>query len=634
MIALPPRARVRFKAAGLVLWLLLFALALAWRAQNLDAFSLSNDEGAHLMWASLALDGYPLYSETQAVQAPLFLETVRLAFWLAGRTAETGRWAMLLGFGLLAVGLSLLAYRAGRWPAALAALGLLAVSPLVFTFSRLVMAEVPATGLAVSSVVLLFIYLDKNHKGWLLASGLALGLSFLTKALHPFVIVPVGLLLWQHRRAGWWALLAEGALWGLGVLLPLAGAGLVYDPAALYDQLVLFRGDLRASVPQPLAERWSIFAAFFYSHWSFWLLAFGGIIGSVFFTRVDRGPAGDEARPGSCLTLVWSAWLAAGLLMLAWHTPLFPHHLIVLLPPLILLGADLVARLGTGFRGQRLWRLALLAPVLGLGLNLPAMVEANQATAAIVTGGRETEALKLLDAVSLPGDFLMGDSQQLIFMAGRRTPPPLGDVALVAVKAGRQTSARMIALTEAYDSPAVVQWSLRLPWLPDYLGWVEEHYLARRVWDNDHIVYFGRRLAPRQPIPNERAVVLADRVALRGYRLDPAGVKPGSELALKVYWQALAPLDQDYTVFTQLLDAGGAFVAGWDSQPLGGFFPTSQWPPGEVVTDRVRLPLPAVLPAGDYTLVTGMYRLDTLERLPAVGAEAKDCVILTMINIE
>ena len=68
----------------LLLWLLLFALALAWRAQNLDAFGPVNDEGAHLMWARLAVDGYPLYSETQAVQSPLFLETIGLAFRLAG----------------------------------------------------------------------------------------------------------------------------------------------------------------------------------------------------------------------------------------------------------------------------------------------------------------------------------------------------------------------------------------------------------------------------------------------------------------------------------------------------------------------------------------------------------------------
>jgi hypothetical protein len=80
----------------LLLWLLVFGLALAWRAQNLDAFGLSNDEGAHLMWARLIVEGYPLYSETQAVQAPLFLEWVALAFRIGGQTIQAGRWAILV----------------------------------------------------------------------------------------------------------------------------------------------------------------------------------------------------------------------------------------------------------------------------------------------------------------------------------------------------------------------------------------------------------------------------------------------------------------------------------------------------------------------------------------------------------
>jgi len=74
--------------AWLVFWLVIFGLLFVWRAQNLDAFGLSNDEGAHLMWARLAVDGYPLYGETQAVQAPFFLEWVALAFRLAGQTIQ------------------------------------------------------------------------------------------------------------------------------------------------------------------------------------------------------------------------------------------------------------------------------------------------------------------------------------------------------------------------------------------------------------------------------------------------------------------------------------------------------------------------------------------------------------------
>ena len=173
----------------------------------------------------------------------------------------------------------------------------------------------------------------------------------------------------------------------------------------------------------------------------------------------------------------------------------------------------------------------------------------------------------------------------------------------------------------------------RLPWLPEYLAWVETNYLARRVWDNDHVIYFGRRLPPAESIPNERAFRLGDAVVLRGYQLEAKPIKPGQALNLKVYWQSDAPLSEDYTIFTQVLDRQGLLAAGWDSQPLGGYLPTSQWPAREIVTDIVSLPLPANLPVGEYTLITGLYRLDTLERLRTADGSS-DYVTLTTLRIE
>ncbi|MBE7549776.1 MAG: glycosyltransferase family 39 protein [Anaerolineales bacterium] len=669
----PERAVQNLK--WLALWLLILALAFAWRAQNLDAFGLSNDEGAHLMWARLAVDGYPLYSETYAVQAPLFLEAIGLAFRLAGPTIQAGRWAILPSFGLLAAALSWLAYRSGGWPAALTAVILVSLAPLVFTFSRLAMAEVPATALAVTSVVFLFLYLDRGHKAWLLASGLTLGLSFITKMLNPFVVAPIGwLLLVRSQRSvassqkpevssqksvissqvvgAGGQLLLDGLLWSLGLLIPLAVVPLVYDPAAVYDQLIRFRSELRAAVPSSTAETWTQFQLFINSHWGFWLLAFGGIMAAGFRAWEEgwQGSRGAEEQgrvlsPHRLFTssllypLTWLIWLLAGIVMLGWHAPLFPHHFIVLLPPLILLGAELISYeaqvIGSlSANGEQRPAIMIYSLIIMVAaLNLLTIVKANRETAAIVTGGREAEALKLLRAVSTPDDFVMGDSQLLIFMADRRTPPPLGDVALVAIKAGRQTSERMLRLTEQVQAPAVVQWSLRLPWLPDYLAWVQSNYLARRVWDNDHIIYFGLRLPPGQTIPNEKTVRLSESVALRGYQIEPGPVKPGQHLNLKVYWQTDMPLAENYTVFTQLLNNQGVLATSWDSQPLGGYFPTSQWPAGEIVTDIVRLPLPADLAPGNYSLITGMYRLDTQERLrPATGGN--DFVALTTLNIE
>jgi hypothetical protein len=91
----------------------------------------------------------------------------------------------------------------------------------------------------------------------------------------------------------------------------------------------------------------------------------------------------------------------------------------------------------------------------------------------------------------------------------------------------------------------------------------------------------------------------------------------GERRLLTLYWQADGRPPTDYTVFIQLWDDRRQ-VAGFDGQPVGGDYPTGWWEAGETIVDQHTLDLSA-LPPGRYRLLTGMYRLDTGERLPASG---------------
>ena len=82
-------------------------------------------------------------------------------------------------------------------------------------------------------------------------------------------------------------------------------------------------------------------------------------------------------------------------------------------------------------------------------------------------------------------------------------------------------------------------------------------------------------------------------------------------------------MDRSYTVFLHLEDSQGKLVAQSDGLPAAGTRPTSAWAPGEVIADRRVLALPAGLPAANYRLTAGMYLLETLERLPALGARGE-----------
>jgi hypothetical protein len=108
---------------------------------------------------------------------------------------------------------------------------------------------------------------------------------------------------------------------------------------------------------------------------------------------------------------------------------------------------------------------------------------------------------------------------------------------------------------------------------------------------------------------------------ISGSRLSPSPAAGPDQLEVTFHWEVLQPTDKPYTVFLQLLNEQDELISSWDSEPLGGLYPTQLWSPGEVVVDTFVLPLPeGGLVPGKYRLITGFYDFDTGQRLPLVGA--------------
>jgi hypothetical protein len=101
----------------------------------------------------------------------------------------------------------------------------------------------------------------------------------------------------------------------------------------------------------------------------------------------------------------------------------------------------------------------------------------------------------------------------------------------------------------------------------------------------------------------------------------PSEARPGETIALHLVWRASRSVDQDFTVFTHLLDATGNYVTGYDSYPARGEHPTSFWHSGEVVACNVPLSIPPDAAPGTYTLEVGWYKLESSERLAMAGGE-------------
>jgi 4-amino-4-deoxy-L-arabinose transferase-like glycosyltransferase len=116
---------------------------------------------------------------------------------------------------------------------------------------------------------------------------------------------------------------------------------------------------------------------------------------------------------------------------------------------------------------------------------------------------------------------------------------------------------------------------------------------------------------------------LDDKIVLLGHEGILDSVEAGHDAQLTLYWQALARLEEDYTVFVHLLDEEGRIAAQHDTQPLQGFYPTSFWKEGEVVGDEYHIHVDPSTPAGEYELVAGMYLVSTGDRLPILDEEGE-----------
>jgi len=144
-------------------------------------------------------------------------------------------------------------------------------------------------------------------------------------------------------------------------------------------------------------------------------------------------------------------------------------------------------------------------------------------------------------------------------------------------------------------------------------------------------------LIPENP-PVPLSVNFDDQLSLEGYDLswESGGSTNGEErtAGLVLYWRALQPLPFDYTVFVHVRDLAGHNVVQADHQPLAPVYPPTLWPVGETIRERSVLTLPGDIPAGTYELWIGLYRLDTLERLPILGdTSGENAVFLGQVKI-
>jgi len=115
------------------------------------------------------------------------------------------------------------------------------------------------------------------------------------------------------------------------------------------------------------------------------------------------------------------------------------------------------------------------------------------------------------------------------------------------------------------------------------------------------------------------------QMRLLAYEIHTRETRPGGYVEVGLYWQAVAPMAEDYSIAIHLFGRDRQPLGQIDSYPGGGSYPTSLWSPGEVMYDVYRVPVHADARAPVAARIeVDLYRLATFETLPAVDGAGRE----------
>jgi len=462
----------RWARLGLVLLLLCFVALVC---MGLDQLSWSDDEGVFVYTAKAVLQGHSLYSTVWFNYLPGFVRWLQAVFALTGVSLEVGRLSVLfLVVSTLGALWWLAQDRLEPWGAT-AMMAMLVSTPHLVSLSGAVMADVPSAALAACAVVAAMRSLKGEHDlGWLAVAGLGLAISLWLKPTTAASVLPLVLAaLWAPEgRQRWRRLLALGGALGGGLLLML----LFEDVAGLGTQFLqswrASQGAFSLDLGDNLHDIWRYFSADKYDLWHYGFLGLA-LLGLWSLWR-DRRPQAAVA----------TVWLLAALVSLAFHAPLYRHHLLQLLFPCAYLG-------GVGFTtaidwlrsrdGRPAWGRQGLAAILlvallaemALGLYCSATrLEAIEAEHVVASEA----AMAFLGDHTSPGDTVITDGHILALRAGLDIPPETTNTSRMRIRTGQLDDATMIALAARDRPQAIVFWEKKLDSLDEFAAWVQAHY--------------------------------------------------------------------------------------------------------------------------------------------------------------
>lgn len=177
------------------------------------------------------------------------------------------------------------------------------------------------------------------------------------------------------------------------------------------------------------------------------------------------------------------------------------------------------------------------------------------------------------------------------------------------------------------------------------VGWYHLPTGERLVLENgSEFVSIGQvDLLPREStlnVPNPIRINFGGSIELVGYDITDLSPAAGETINLTLYWRAQQPVEEDYKVFTSIIDMTTLTkYAASDAMPVEWTRPTSTWEAGEIIVDTHTLAVTPDAVPGIYELQIGLYKetdagLERLRIFTPDGGQAFDVTYLSRVRIE
>jgi hypothetical protein len=187
------------------------------------------------------------------------------------------------------------------------------------------------------------------------------------------------------------------------------------------------------------------------------------------------------------------------------------------------------------------------------------------------------------------------------------------------------TTEEVVALLDVASAECRRVWYVRYPdYEPNaYVDLLEKRGLLRGRESYPHTELLLYELV--QPETDRALNLQFGNLRLLAYGLTDPPPAWGRDGGIFLAWEAMQPVEEDYTVFLHLYDAHGRRVVQGDALLVDqALHPTSWWEPGSLSTALYDLSVPSGTPPGEYDLEVGVYRRDTGDRLPLLNGDKED----------